>query len=88
MAKLSRRIERALEMPTGTLRPALTMELYGNREAVVEGCRRVLRYDADCIRLDTVEGVVRFAGEDLRVTCFAGGTATVSGRMVTLGFEE
>lgn len=88
MGKLSRRLEQALELPSGTLCAALTVELYGNREAVVEGCRRVLVYDADCIRLETVEGLLCFRGEGLRVVGFAGGVATVGGRILTVGFEE
>ncbi len=84
---LAQRLETALELPDGTLHRALRAELSGNRRAVVEGCRRILQYDEDCIRLDTVEGVLCFEGETLRVNCLSAGGAVVTGRFVTIHFS-
>ncbi len=86
-AKLAKRLETALELPDGTLHRSLRMELSGNRRVVVEGCRRILQYDEDRIRLDTVEGAVCFEGEALRVNCLSGGSAVVTGCIVTVGFS-
>lgn len=82
------KLERTLELPCGTLYPALRIELSANRRAVVEGCRRVLCYTDTHIRLRTVDGDIDFEGENLRVDCFADGHAVVSGRFVHLGFSE
>lgn len=85
---LGKRLERALELPTGTLCASLRIEFSANRRAVIEGCRRVLRYDEDCIRLETVEGEISFEGERLCVNCLSGGSAVVTGRFVTVGFHD
>lgn len=80
------RLERALELPAGTLTGGGRMELTGNRRAVVEGCRRVLEYEEDCIRLETEDGVVRFRGRDLCVNCLTDRCAVVSGTVLSVEF--
>ncbi len=84
---LTKRLETALELPDGTLCHSLRVEMSGNRRAAVEGCRRILQYDENCIRLDTVEGALRFEGDALRVNCLSGGNAVVTGQIATVGFE-
>lgn len=86
--RLARRLETALELPGGTLYRALRIEISGNRQAIVEGCGRVLRYDEDCIRLETVEGEISFEGENLCVNGLSGGSAVVTGRFVTIAFHD
>lgn len=84
---LARRLETVFELPDGTLSQTLRMEMTANREAIVEGCRRVLQYDEDRISLDTVNGEVCFEGENLCVNCLVGGNAVVSGHILTIGFH-
>lgn len=86
--RLAKRLETALELPEGTLYRSLRLELSGNKQAIVEGCRRILQYDEDCIRLDTVGGAVCFEGEALCVNCLSGGSAVVTGRFITVGFDN
>ena len=38
------RVEKALELPVGSLSSAARIELSGNRRAVVEGCRGIVEY--------------------------------------------
>lgn len=62
------------------------MEWTGNRRVVMEGCRRVLEYEEDCIQLETEDGVVRFMGQQLRVDCLITGCAVVTGTVLSLEF--
>jgi len=87
-ARLAKRLEAALELPTGTLHRTLRLEISGNRQAIVEGCSRILQYDEDCIRMETVGGEIGFSGERLCVNGLSGGSAVVAGRFVTIRFEE
>ena len=80
------RVEQALELPAGTLTGGGRLELTGNRRAVVEGCRRVLEYEEDRIRLQTEDGVVRFMGRDLCVNCLTDGCALVTGILLSVEF--
>ena len=83
---LSRRVEEILELPTGTLTNAARIELSGNRRAVVEGCRGILEYEEDLIRLNTTSGVVRFLGQKLRMNCLTEDSAVVTGQILSVEF--
>ena len=60
--------------------------LYGNQSATVRGCRRILFYSPERIRLALGEREIDLCGRGLRCVSFAGGTVCVEGtvEMVTL----
>lgn len=83
-----RRIERAATLPEGTLYRALYMEFSANRRVVVNGCRRIDRYEQNTVTLDTVDGTVTFEGDALCIECIENGGAVVSGHICTVSFGE
>jgi len=84
--RVEQRVERALEMPPGAISGGAHMEFYGNRQVTVEGCRGVLEYDEDAVRLSTDTGIVRFTGRSLSLTCLSGDSAVISGFILTVAF--
>ena len=86
MARVSRRVEEALELPTGSLSGMARVELTGNRRAVVEGCRGILEYEDDTIRLNTTSGIVRFICRDLGMSCLTEDSAVVTGCILSVEF--
>ena len=80
------RVEHALEMPTGVLTSAPRVEFSGNRRALVEGCKRILECDEDCIRLCTQNGILRFTGRELCMTCRTAEYAIITGRLSAVEF--
>lgn len=83
---IAQRMERALELPCGTLTSAARMELSGNRRVVVEGCRGILEYEEGQIRLSTASGEVRFMGRDLCMNCLTEDSAVVTGVILSVEF--
>ncbi len=79
-------VERALQLPDGTLTRGIRMEITDNRRVVAEGCKRVLKYEEDCVVLDTPCGAVRFCGQGLRVERFSSVGTAVDGRLLTVEF--
>lgn len=69
--------------------PDMTV-LYGDRSATVRGCRGVLFYSPERIRLAVRGRVIELCGHDLRFVSFAGGSVRVEGtiRSVDLRGEE
>ena len=55
------------------------IELNGNREAVVEGCRGILEYDDAVVRVRTPDHVVRFTGHGLSIRCLTSDALVVAG---------
>lgn len=65
----------------------LRME-YTPRQAVVEGCVRILCYDQNRIVLQTTAGTLGFEGDGLRICRMAGGAALVRGHIATVHVGE
>ena len=62
------------------------IELSGNREALVDGCRSVLQYEDDVIRLSTGRRVVRFQGSDLMIRTMQQNQLLISGTILSIEF--
>lgn len=84
--RITERMETALELPTGTLSNVARIELTGNRQAVVEGCRGILEYDDGLIRLNTSSGVVRFVGRNLSMSCLTEDNAVITGTLLSVEY--
>lgn len=63
------------------------MEINGNREATVEGCRGVLEYDTDIVRIKTNKGVVQFSGRGLVIKCLTADALVVTGFITGIAFS-
>ena len=83
---LPARMEQVLELPAGTLTDHLRGELTGNRRLVLEGCRRILEYEDDRIRLDTAGGELRLLGQGLCLEQFSQEGTVITGRLLSLEF--
>ena len=62
------------------------IELFGNRQAMLEGCRGVLYYNDDRIEISLGKYRILFLGKDLGLTSLAGGDAIVTGTFETIEF--
>ncbi len=79
-------VEQVLQLPDGTLTRGVRMEISDNRRVVAEGCKRVLKYEEDCVELDTPCGAIRFCGQGLRVERFSSSGTAIDGRLLTIEF--
>ena len=62
--------------------------LYGNQSATVRGCRRILFYSPEKIRLALRERELDLCGRELRCVSFAGGTVCVEGTIEAVTLSE
>ena len=58
--------------------------LYGQEKATLYGCRKILRYSPEEIRLQVGRREVSLVGRELICTCFSAGCVTVEGRIDAL----
>lgn len=85
--RVSRRLQRAMDLPDGTLTGATFMEIEGDSRVVITGCKRIHTYSEDCIRLCTAKGSVSFYGRDLEMGCLSADGATVCGSLQRIEFD-
>lgn len=75
-----------MDMPVGVLSKAARMEVSGNRQVLIEGCRGIVRYDEDQIEVRTADGTVRFSGRELCMTSLNPACAVITGRLLSVEF--
>lgn len=77
---------KALELPPGALGKGAHIELSCNREATVDGCKGVMEYEEDRIKLNIGAGSVTFTGRGLQITNLLGAQAVIAGYITGLEF--
>ena len=76
---------RALELPPGMAGGA-HIEMFSNREAIIDGCRGVMEYDEENIQLNIGAGTVRISGRGLNMDSFGEGQAVIKGYIKNIEF--
>ncbi len=80
------KIEAVLELPSGIFEGLAHMELSGNREAVIEGCKGVLEYDENLVRINTGKMVIRFLGRNLTIRNLTDDSAIIEGYITSIEY--
>ena len=77
----------ALELPPDMLSGMAHFEIAGNREIVVDGCRGILEYDENLIRLRAGKLTVRISGRGLTLRNLRRTSAVIAGFITSVEFE-
>ncbi|MBQ9862041.1 MAG: YabP/YqfC family sporulation protein [Clostridia bacterium] len=85
-AAIAKKVENTLDIPVGVLSRAARMEVSGNRQVLIEGCRGIVRYDEDQIEVRTADGTVRFTGREMCMTSLNPACAVITGRLLSVEF--
>ena len=80
-------LTRALESSRNTFFPDAHIEMNGNREATLEGCRGILEYTEGVVRLSADRMIVRFVGRDLELRSLTSSTVVVTGFIASVEFS-
>lgn len=78
-ARLLESIGRNIDLPEEALSGYVLVEISGNREAVVEGCRGVLGYSDTLISLNAGKLIIKISGCELTVVSMQNSQAVVRG---------
>jgi len=81
------KLTQELEIPQAALRGVSHMELSGNREAIIEGCKGVVEYDEGVIRLNLGKNIVRFTGTQLSIRTLTLEQAIITGNIISIDFS-
>lgn len=77
-----------LDVPSDVLEGGLRVHLRGRHSLTVHGCRRILDFTPEEIRLKLKDGVLCVRGCRLTCTAYLAGAVGVEGCIVSLQFEE
>ena len=76
----------AVGMPLAAVSSCPRIEILGNREVVIEGCRGVAEYSEEVIRLNVAGGSLGFLGKGLEIINLCGDEARLSGILEKIEF--
>ena len=82
----SERFAESIDLPLDTFGNLPQVQLCGNREAVVEGYRRVLEYDDNLLRIRAKRMEIGFWGSELTLKCLNRENVIVSGKLERIEF--
>lgn len=86
--KPHRSIEQTLDLPE-ILSPGVPhIEMQGNREIIIDGCRGILEYDEDRIKLNAGSLVISFQGSGLVIKAYSENQTVLAGEVVGIAFEN
>ena len=77
----------SIEEPAVAFLSPVRVELLGNRQAVVEGCRGIIEYSDSCIRLSTPRLILKFTGTGLEIKALTDTSAIVEGTILSVEYS-
>lgn len=77
--------ERKLQIPELYLNEA-KIEMLGNREIIIDGCKGVIEYDENTIKLNIGDLALCLVGTDMVIESFDSGVAIIRGRFAEIDF--
>lgn len=86
MSDIRKNTASAFGVPLAAMGGCPRIELIGNSEASVDGCRGVAEYGSELIRFNISGGSIAFTGDGLEIICLAGDQATLRGRIISVEF--
>jgi len=76
-----------LDEQKSTFLPDVHLEVLDDGQAVLEGCKGVLSYSGEFIRLSCGRRIVTFIGTGLELRCLSSSTAVVTGTILEIRYE-
>ncbi len=62
------------------------IEMFSNKEMVIEGCRGVCEYDSEYLKLRLIKGFIELCGSNFDIQIFEGDVITVRGEISRIEF--
>ena len=62
------------------------IEMAGNREIIIDGCKGVVEYTENNIRISLGESVLSLSGDNLIIKSFDSSVAVISGQICDISF--
>ena len=85
--ELFSRLLQSSGLPKSALNGYALIELIGNEEAMIDGCKGIIEYNEDKISLNLGNVCAAFVGDELEMSSFEDEQATVKGKFLRIEFN-
>jgi sporulation protein YqfC len=83
-----RKFYSAVNLPESAFFDAPRMELNGNHKVSIDGCRMLLEYNENLVKLDVGKQEVSFLGKELDIKYLRPDALIISGEIVSIEFKD
>lgn len=80
-------IEKTIGLPDGIISGSSHLEINGNREVIVEGCKAILQYDDNAVRINNGKMMTSFEGRGLEIKCLTQDSLIITGFITSIRFD-
>lgn len=88
MAKRIReRVSQFSDSARADLNP-LTIDLISNKEALINGCKGIIEYDENSVRVNCGKMIISFEGSELSIRALSVEEITVNGEIIKIEFSS
>lgn len=81
-------LTRSMDIPPDVSSGFADIELCGNREAIIDGCKGILEYSEERISLNTGRLTVIFRGSGMSIISMQNGQTVIKGLISDVSFEN
>ena len=82
------KLKTALDIPEILTSNLPHIEAEGNREISVDGCRGILEYTQDKVRLNAGKLIITFVGDNMEIKAYSEIQTVISGNILSVEFES
>lgn len=86
MAKIKNLFNHLKDSQIGFAIENSNIEIRGNREIKVEGCKRILSFSDDLIKISTKGMLINFHGKNLTIKCMTPDSLLIQGFIINIKF--
>lgn len=81
-------IANKLQVPYSAICNSPRFEMSGNREIIIEGCKSILSYDEDVIKINTGKLKATFFGRNFTIKCLSPDSLVIEGFVTSIEFDN
>lgn len=76
-----------LDVPKALISSDYHLEMFGNFQAIIDGCKGILEYDDEKIKLNLGKTTIRFCGSNLSIKSLTFEEAIIIGTIISIDFS-
>lgn len=79
-------LEKIKESSIGVMLDPINIEIKGNREAIIEGCKSITEYDENMVKINMHKMAISFFGRNMEIKCLTADSLVVRGFITSIEF--
>ena len=87
LLKIKKKIDTLKNSPISFATENSNIEMRGNREVKIEGCKRILHFSDDNIKISTKGMIINFFGKNLTIKCMTLDSLLIQGFINNIEFN-